>query len=88
MFRNSFPHLLDLIGKMGYKTVMAVLREQKIWCLVNKKTGRIIKIDVDVGSLAIEWITAIGFETKKGALSACKEIEYDEEIRRFKVVEI
>ena len=49
----------------------------KMWCLINKKTRKIIKIHSRQSYV-------IGFETKKGLLNSIDEsIEYDEEILKI-----
>ena len=64
-------------------------RTQKMWSLVNKTTGGIIKIGVSTSS--IDDIFAIGFETRGQLMAALniqsiKELESDETIRKFEIV--
>ena len=51
--------------------------KQKMWCLVNKNKGKIIKVWVD-------GIYAVGFDNKKSLLQCIRFIEHDEEIREIK----
>ena len=52
------------------------MKKQKLWCLVNKNTGKIIKIWAGEDYV-------IGFEIKKSLLKWVEPVEYDEEIRKI-----
>ena len=66
-------------------------RTQKMWCLVNKKTGGIIKIGVTAClDISNDEVYAIGFETRGELMAALdiqsvKELESDETIRKFEI---
>lgn len=56
----------------------------KMWCLINKNNGRVIKIHVDAcGSTVL----AVGFHTKKDLMDTIETVESDEVVKRvdFKV---
>lgn len=55
--------------------------KQKIWCLINKKTGKIIKVGVTSDNSKGTDGYAVGFDTKKGLLAVLNRIEYDEKIK-------
>ena len=53
----------------------------KMWCLINKNSGKVIKIAV--GTPSDDCVYAIGFETKKGLLVFLDGVvEDDEEVKR------
>ena len=63
---------------------------QKMWCLVNKTTGGIIKIGPDTFCGA-DAVCVIGFETRGQLMAALdiqfiKELEFDETIKKFEIV--
>ena len=66
-------------------------RTQKMWCLVNKTTGRIIKIEVTAYlDISSDEIYAIGFETRSQLMAALgirsiKELEFDDIIKKFEI---
>jgi len=49
---------------------------QKMWCLVNKNTGKIIKIWAEGNYV-------VGFSSKYSLLQYVNTIEHDEEIREI-----
>ena len=56
----------------------------KMWCLVNKKTGKVIKTGLqDKYSTEILWV--IGFNTKKDILKAIGGLEHGEEIWKIEI---
>ena len=63
-------------------------RTQKMWSLVNKTTGGIIKIGVSTSS--IDDVFAIGFETRGQLMTtlniqSMKELEFDEVIKELEI---
>jgi len=56
--------------------------KQRMWSLINKETGKIIKIGVEFdGGLTTAFV--VGFNTKKDLLAAVPYPEDNEEIRRI-----
>jgi hypothetical protein len=53
----------------------------KGWSLINKDTGKIIKIGLNKGEIYV-----LAFETKKGLLEYIGKSEYDEEIKRVEIL--
>lgn len=59
--------------------------KEKMWCLINKNTGRIIKIATTDSPFLI------GVATKEGLLDileieTTKDLEYDQEIRKIEFI--
>jgi len=53
-----------------------IKQKQTMWCLVNKNTGKIIKVWSG-------YVYAIGFVTKKDLMVWAADVEDDEKIRKI-----